>query len=362
MKEIDTLIADARTNERTLRRFQALELALMGCASLPAFVSTLIEEGMRHLQTDAVTLTLLDPDHEIRRLLESSGVAAQEIPGLDLIEAAASLAALYGPHPSPIVGPCNKRYAALFGPAGDAPASLCLLPIARADRLLGSLHLGSRSAMRFPRRAATDFLQHLAAVIAVCLESAVLRERLKVAGFTDGLTAVYNRRYFEQRLPEEVARSVRLRGPLCCLVIDIDHFKRINDDFGHPTGDEVLRTVARLIRAQLRTNDLVARYGGEEFVVLMGQTTPASATEIAERIRGAIQTADVPVLGRPPRRISVSVGAASLIPGGGEREHPSLGADLVTRADRALYLAKRGGRNRVVSDDSQGGSATARSE
>ncbi len=360
MKEIDTLIADARTNERTLRRFQALELALMGCASLPGFISTLMEEGARQLQTDAVTLTLLDPDHEIRRLLESTGVAAHELPGLDLAEAVEPLAALYGPNPSPIVGPCNKRYAALFG--ADAPASLCLLPIARADRLLGSLHLGSRSAMRFPRRAATDFLQHLAAVIAVCLESAVLRERLKVAGFTDGLTAVYNRRYFEQRLPEEVARAVRLRGPLCCLVIDIDHFKRVNDDFGHPTGDEVLRTVARLIRAQLRTNDLVARYGGEEFVVLMGQTTPASATEIAERIRGAIQAADIPVLGRPPRRVSVSVGAASLLPGGGEREHPSLGADLVTRADRALYLAKRGGRNRVVSDDSQGGSAAARSD
>jgi len=161
---------------------------------------------------------------------------------------------------------------------------------------------------------------------------------------------VHNRRYFESRCLEEVQAARRSKLPLVCLLLDVDHFKRINDTHGHPAGDAVLRYVARLIRAQLRGSDVVARYGGEEFVMLLPATPLAAALDTAERIRRVIAAQSMPVQTAEPLRITVSIGAA-LLPGEGEADAAVSAAALVQRADQALYAAKQGGRNRVLAAD-----------
>lgn len=166
------------------------------------------------------------------------------------------------------------------------------------------------------------------------------REELQRAVIEDRLTGVFNRHWLEEELPAACNRAFRERGELSIAVIDIDHFKRFNDDHGHQAGDRVLEAVAQTLRESLRQGDVVARYGGEEFVVLCPGAALTPAARVAERLRRAVQRLRLP--GLPPVRISV--GVAQLAPD----DSPST---LVARADAALYEAKTGGRNRVVCAD-----------
>lgn len=146
------------------------------------------------------------------------------------------------------------------------------------------------------------------------------------------------------------ARAARHRQPLACMFLDIDKFKRINDSYGHQSGDVVLRGVADVIQAQLRTSDTIARYGGEEFVVLLPQTAALHAQEIAERIRVAVAAQPFRSQSDQAVPVTISIGLA-MLPLDAAASEPAVQAEmLIAAADRALYQAKHGGRNRVVSD------------
>jgi diguanylate cyclase (GGDEF)-like protein len=165
------------------------------------------------------------------------------------------------------------------------------------------------------------------------------RDTLARLVLTDGLCGILNRRGFDQAIEREWRRAVRAGTVLSLLLADIDHFKAYNDTFGHPAGDACLRQVAALIGGELkRPGDAVARYGGEEFACILPMTEPAGAHFIADRLRTAV--AAMPI---GASHITVSIGLASLVP-----DQSSAIADLVALADKALYTAKRDGRNRVV--------------
>jgi two-component system chemotaxis response regulator CheY len=153
---------------------------------------------------------------------------------------------------------------------------------------------------------------------------------------TDELTGVKNRRRFREDLELLFAQADRQGSPLSLILLDIDHFKRYNDAFGHPAGDRVLQQVGATLRSNLRGHDVVARYGGEEFVVLLPATVADAALEVAERLRAAIAGHDW-----PHRAVTASFGVATSGPG------TPVAAALVDQADRALYLAKEAGRNRT---------------
>jgi diguanylate cyclase (GGDEF)-like protein len=155
------------------------------------------------------------------------------------------------------------------------------------------------------------------------------------------LTGIANRRHWDWRLAEEIARAQRYRYPVAVLMVDIDHFKRVNDTHGHQVGDEVLRQVAERLRSTLRRTDFLARYGGEEFGIIAPQTALEAAKVLAERLRRAIAREPIQVNNELSIPLTISVGVA-VFPEHGQNE-----SDLVAAADAALYRAKQDGRNCV---------------
>lgn len=168
---------------------------------------------------------------------------------------------------------------------------------------------------------------------------------LEEENITDPLIGIYNRRHLDRRLHEEVVRSQRNHRPLSVLLLDIDHFKRINDNYGHQAGDLVLIRLARLIEGSIRATDITARYGGEEIVVIAPDTPPTVAARLSERLRTVVeQTVFIPRHDDPAAkevRITVSIGVATTGPGLADVE------TLLRATDEALYCAKRAGRNCV---------------
>jgi two-component system, cell cycle response regulator len=182
----------------------------------------------------------------------------------------------------------------------------------------------------------------LRARVRAALRTKRYQDLLATRAQLDGLTGLWNRAYFDTRLAEDVAVASRYGRPLGLLMIDIDHFKRLNDRHGHPFGDAVLRLVASTIVACLRTSDVPCRYGGEEFGVIMRETDAEAACQVAERIRDAV---DAMSAGPPERPIHVTVSVGSC---GADRLTGDLTpAAFVATADQGLYSAKRTGRNRV---------------
>lgn len=189
-------------------------------------------------------------------------------------------------------------------------------------------------------------------LIAIALFSAVLfllvrnqdaQDELHRLSTTDPLTGALNRRRFEELAEIERRRAARSGSPMALLILDIDHFKRVNDRFGHAAGDAAIRMLSHICQTTLRPGDLFGRWGGEEFVIALPETSLPGAIKTAERLREIIAKGEFLANGKP-RSITVSIGAAGLL-------RDELAVDhAINRADRALYRAKQSGRNRVESD------------
>lgn len=180
----------------------------------------------------------------------------------------------------------------------------------------------------------------LASHVAISLANA----RLYHLATTDGLTSLYTKRYFEEAIARLAVPTVAGPGSFQVIMLDIDHFKEVNDTYGHPAGDQVLSQLADLIRDHLRYNDIPCRFGGEEFIILLPENSQGleMARAIATRLLGAIAAHTFTCPGCPPINRTVSIGVASF------PEHATTVAGIILAADEALYAAKRGGRNRIV--------------
>lgn len=350
-QKLESLMAQARLNEQVMRRFQDAELRMLSVGSFKDLLQFVLDEMKEAFDLDAVTLAIIDQEYEIRRMLIDIGISSDEFPCLICLDNPSKLLRICGSSLAPVLGQFNAASSSNFFPRDTPPASIAILPMMRQKRLIGSLNLGSRNEGRFAPGMATDFIGRLAAFVGICLENLTNSERLKHLGLTDPLTGVHNRRYFDQRLLEEVSRAQRQSYPLSCLFLDVDHFKRVNDQYGHQTGDCVLREAAWRIKGQLRSVDVLGRYGGEEFAVLLAQTDMDSAVVIAERIRHSIASQPFKDVGEREQMLSmtISIGVATLSGCNRSQNAESLAQVLVAQSDQALYRAKHGGRNCVVS-------------
>ena len=227
----------------------------------------------------------------------------------------------------------------------EALRSFVCLPLTSRASRLGVIYFYRADRDAFTP-AEIELLSILASLAAQAIENARLYAQAQEQARTDTLTGLFNHREFQHRLEQEIERFRRYRRPLSLLMLDIDHFKAVNDTYGHPAGDEVLRTLAVLIRQALRPADQPARYGGEEFAVILPETPTASAHALAERLRSAIAAAPVALGTGATLDLTVSIGVA------GCPEDANTGPALVAAADRALYAAKNAGRNCVCESSS----------
>jgi diguanylate cyclase (GGDEF)-like protein len=229
--------------------------------------------------------------------------------------------------------------------AGEGSTRLCI-PLVTHDELVGMLHLEGLATQAKLREEQEQLAVTVAEQLALALGNARLRESLRRQSVLDPLTGLFNRRYFEETLRRELARSRRMASPLSLVVLDVDHFKRVNDGYGHAAGDAVLRAIAQLVRQSIRDCDVACRYGGEELVILMPDCSQPDAARRAESLRADLAGAPPMLDGSGPDAITASFGVA---------EFPIHGPDaeaLFRAADKALYQAKREGRNRVVAASS----------
>jgi diguanylate cyclase (GGDEF)-like protein len=232
-------------------------------------------------------------------------------------------------------------FPAEFRPPEVAGRTFCLLPVfydQGLDSLLLIQAVGPRGLFLNHRR----MLQNLSPTLSSALQKTRDHVKLERLATTDGLTGLYNHRYFHDRLQQEYLRAYRLKDRVGLLLLDVDHFKSVNDAFGHVYGDQVLLRLAEVLKAGVREIDIAARYGGEEFAVILPQASCAEAATVGERVRYAVEQTLPLRLERKIQRLTVSVGAAAY------PETASTKEKLVEAADGALYLAKHGGRNQVV--------------
>jgi diguanylate cyclase (GGDEF)-like protein len=219
----------------------------------------------------------------------------------------------------------------------ETRSEMCV-PLIFLGEKLGVIALDSAQKDAFE----PEDVQSLEAVADICagaIQNANYFERVKQLAYVDGLTGIHNRRYFEMRIGEELERAARFQGRMAVIMVDIDHFKKLNDEFGHLLGDEVLRGVAAILRQQLRKLDVVCRYGGEEFAIILPETSGENAATVAEKLRRQVENHYFPGV---PRPVTISCGVA---------DYPLLGMArdaVMAAADAALFAAKRTGRNRVV--------------
>ena len=232
-------------------------------------------------------------------------------------------------------GPCEPGHPEASRPAGG-PRSAAAAPIVVDGQVWGAL--SAATSRPEPLHAgAEELLARLAELAALAIMSASARDQLATLAATDHLTGLWNRRVFQERLHAEIERARRYDRPMSLVTLDIDHFKRINDAHGHPTGDRVLIEVASRLFATVREGEIVARVGGEEFAWILPETDGAGAQDAAERARRAIEERPFAGVGT----VTISLGVCDLDEGG------TAGA-LVRMADQALYAAKAQGRNRVA--------------
>lgn len=236
-------------------------------------------------------------------------------------------------------GPVGRaaKYSRLVSDAGDRGGQRLCVPLVVGSRVVGVLELGMDDVTPLTD-ASVEVLETLAVHAATALEAARLHEDAAHASEHDALTQLPNRRRLDADLALECERSARYQRPLAFVMLDLDHFKRINDEHGHARGDEVLQGVADVIRATLRASDTAYRYGGEELAIILRESDASSALLVADRLRERIETV---FAGWGTPGVTASFGVAGLGPS------TALPTTLVAAADAALYRAKRAGRNRV---------------
>ncbi len=350
-ERMEYLLEQAERNHDIMCRHQSFDLEIVGASTFPDLIGTIFRTLPVISELDSVTLSLIDEGADIHTVMRQLGVDFDAFPQLVFVESLEELGFAEPPaRPRPMLGPYQAGlHLRSFPKAPEGLASVAIVPLLRNRRLIGSLNLGSFDPSRFTDAMGTNFIEHMASIIAICLENVISNEMLKYIGLTDSLTGVYNRRYIDRRLLEEIARARRQSYRISIMYIDIDHFKKVNDTIGHQGGDEVLREVASRIGAELRLSDALARFGGEEFVVLLVDAELDSAMGVAERIRASMANTPIPLSNGGELAVTVSIGVAVLNDFSQDSAIENVALQLLANADGALYYAKEHGRNQVRS-------------
>jgi len=339
------------SREELGQEFKAVYVVSRDLAALTerAPVNRLLMRSARQLVPLEAAAVVMEDDAETRYVVEAGHGWAHELEGREVAITERTWAAWVlrsGEDPyllDNVAGHKDRMPILVLDEGADRAESLLAVPLKASTRTLGALMLmGRRGAFD---AAASRVLGVLANQAAAALSTIQMKDRIRDMAMRDGLTGLYNRRAFDDQLRHALAREDRHKGRLGLVLLDIDHFKKLNDTFGHPAGDAVLRHTAQVIERHLRRGDEAARFGGEEFAIILPDADEAGAHRLAERVRAAVEKSQL-VFEGARLSVTVSLGAA-VWPADGKDEE-----SLIAAADRALYAAKQAGRNRVASASS----------
>ncbi|MDQ3986498.1 MAG: diguanylate cyclase [Actinomycetota bacterium] len=266
----------------------------------------------------------------------ASGLDAES---LSRVAVGSGIVGLVAERGTPIVRSPDRRTPRVASTEPNYPAIIAV-PLYSEDRVTGVIALYRMEDREFTREDYETVL-FLAEQGGVAIENVLLHDEAQRLSITDGLTGVWNRRYFQMQFRQVLATSTRFKRAFSVLMLDLDHFKVVNDTHGHQRGDAILIEFAHRVSSVLREVDTVARYGGEEFICLLSETDTFGALTTAEKIRDVIRSQPFYSMGEEPLRVTASIGLASY------PEHGSAYPALVEAADRALYRAKEDGRDRI---------------
>ncbi len=328
-----------------LAAFCRMAKAVNSCLHLNAVLERGLEHALAALAADGGIIRVAAGAQGDLSLKTHHGIPLEVLERLVRTRPGPELLALPSPlvvplsAPPPGASPSFRAELGLFREAGYGGAMLIPLETKTAEAGILSIYTRKPPAIAEPD---LPFLTAVGDLISTAMENAHLHRAVTSRALSDAVTGLPNRRHFEHRLREEVRRALRARRPLAVLLLDVDHFKRVNDGWGHRVGDQVLRQVGARLRAPLRGTDLIARYGGEEFAALLPETPLPTAVQVAERLRQAVEGhAYASGTPRGALRMTISIGVAMVPEDGAAPEV------VLERADRALYRAKAGGRNCV---------------
>jgi diguanylate cyclase (GGDEF)-like protein len=336
------------SREEVGQEFKAVYVVSRDLAALSerAPVNRLLLRSARQLVPLEAAAVVMEDEAETRYVVEAGHGWAHELEGREVAITERTWAAWVlrsGNDPyllDNLAGQENRMPILVLDEGSDRAESLLAVPLKASTRTLGALMLmGRRGAFD---ASSSRVIGVLANQAAAALSTIQMKDRIRDMAMRDGLTGLYNRRAFDDQLRHALGREDRQKGRLGLVLLDIDHFKKLNDTFGHPAGDAVLRHTAHVVEHHLRRADEAARFGGEEFALILPNTEEAGAVRLAERVQGAVEKAQLVFEGA---RLSVTVSLGVAVwPADGQDEEA-----LIAAADRALYAAKQAGRNRVVS-------------
>lgn len=346
---MDSLLGFYKKNKDIAHSLQEFTKELLSLNSLSAILEHVLENAKSFFNLDVISLCLVDEKGEIAQFLKDDGFDLEANQGLILLTSNELIKSTFSSSAYPYIGSYKaSKYGSFFSRFKHKPVSIAVTLLNRKEKYLGALNLGSYDPDRFTGTMASDLVERMASTITVCLENHLNFEAIQRMIFVDTLTGVNNRRFFEQRIDEELDRCKRNNEPVSCLFLDIDFFKKVNDTYGHQGGDLVLSTVATAIKTQMRSNDVLARFGGDGFLVLLPKINESMALNIAECIRNTVQALNVG-LDKTTLTVTISIGSATYTPGIAKLINEDVASRLIKLSDSACYKAKRNGRNRVES-------------
>ncbi len=242
--------------------------------------------------------------------------------------------------PTVINNTTNKRFFTNPLAINEGIKSMVCVPLVFNEDTIGIFYVDDFTPRDFDH-GELRLLYILSTFAAMSIDHARLHEKTKKLAVTDGLTGLYNHRHFQDELAREFIRSERYNEGFSLMMLDIDDFKKLNDDYGHPFGDKVLQKLSEVLRGSIRDSDTAARYGGEEFTVILPKVGSSQTVTMAKRIMRELKSKSAQLV-KGKRRFTVSIGIASFPADANDR------VELIQKADKALYMAKKAGKNRIV--------------
>ena len=336
MNHLEKIIETLKKNQEIARAFFEIEASVLSVLNFRDFLERLLNEirEKRHIPYVWISLTEKGDISDMIKKSVSPEILADRV---NFIEKDLFLK-LAGKTASPIlVNDRLENYHVLIPQhCREAIKSLAIAPLTLDGEMIGSLNNGDESVSRYRPGMDTTLLKQLATIVSICLSNVMAHEKLNFLASRDSLTGLLNRRILEQILKREVERAFRYKTPLTIVFVDIDGFKKVNDQYGHRVGDDFLKYVANRLLMMTRGSDVVARFAGDEFIIVLPGTSCRYAREFAERMQAYFSNHPLAVDGGASIPVSLSFGISYVEEGTSDSAE-----SLLQRADKMLYEAKK---------------------